>query len=359
MRLSGSLKSPTASRRRLRELRRTRCSGVFVIQSFLNLCMECRKRELRRRRTDATRLLRRRPFCKGALCSLERGARVVLSSSERFEELGERMANRLFALQLYAVTDEAYYVSMKRLAMAALGLIWFALPVCAQHAAAHGGFSGHSAGVSHSGPAFHSAPSAPVSRGFSGHPGYGPSNAMGRPSNMVRRPMGAPQGSWISRSGARPPYLGGSQFRRPYISNYRPAYRYGAPFWIAPYYLAFPGDFGDDSTATPDNTVAEGYDQQPDQPEDQELPPWPGVPYAAPPSQANTEPASDSENGVTLIFKDGRPPELIQNYVLTQDTLFVGDRYHRRIPLEQLDLTATVQVNRDLGSDFRLPNGSR
>ena len=186
---------------------------------------------------------------------------------------------------------------------------------------------------------------------------------------MARRAQGpqpgSPQGNWVSRYGARPPYpgTGTSRFRRPYVSNYRPAYRYGVPVYIAPYYLAFPYDSGDDASATADNSVAEGYedqpDQGPDQAYDQELPPWPGAPYAAPPSQSGPEPSSDSENGVTLIFKDGRAPELIQNYVLTKDTLYVGDRYHRQIPIDQLDLPATVQVNRELGADFRLPNASR
>ncbi len=175
---------------------------------------------------------------------------------------------------------------------------------------------------------------------------------------MVRRPLGPPQGNWISRSGARPPYLGGSRFRRSYVPNYRPAYRYGVPVYLAPYYLALPYDTGDDPAATAGDSVAEGYDEQPGGPEDQELPSWPGVPYAAP-SQPDPEPPSDNESAVTLIFKDGRQPELIQNYVLTKDTLYIGDRYHRQIPLDQLDLPATVQVNRDLGADFRLPNSSR
>jgi hypothetical protein len=121
---------------------------------------------------------------------------------------------------------------------------------------------------------------------------------------------------------------------------------------------------------TADNSAAEGYDDQPgqtdqgsdqadDQPDNQEPPPWPGAPYAAPPSQPSPQPTSENETGVTLIFKDGRSPELIQNYVVTQGTLYVGDRYHRQIPLDQLDLPATVQVNRELGADFRLPNGTR
>jgi hypothetical protein len=60
-------------------------------------------------------------------------------------------------------------------------------------------------------------------------------------------------------------------------------------------------------------------------------------------------------DAVTLIFKDGRPPEHIHNYLLTPTTLFVGDQQRRTIPVDQLDLTATAQVNQDAGVDFRLP----
>jgi hypothetical protein len=103
----------------------------------------------------------------------------------------------------------------------------------------------------------------------------------------------------------------------------------------------------------------QGYDDQPNQFQDQEPPPWPGAPYVAPQSQSSPAAASETEGTVTLIFKDGRTPEQIHNYILTRDTLFVGDQYHRQIPIDQLDLAATVQVNRDLGVDFHLPNGSR
>jgi len=233
---------------------------------------------------------------------------------------------------------------MKRLALTALVVVWFALPACAQRPSGHGGFAGHM------GPAFHAAPSAPVSRGFSGHPGYASSRAPSMPR--------AAQGAWISRSGARPPYLGSSRYRRPYVSHYRPVFSYGVPLWNAPYFLAYP-DGGGDNAATTDNSVPEGYDDQPDQPDDQEPPPWPGTPYAAPPVQSSPAPTSDSEDAVTIIFKDGRPPEQIRNYILTRDTLYVGDRYHRQIPVDQLDLPATVQVNRDLGADFHLPSASR
>jgi hypothetical protein len=249
---------------------------------------------------------------------------------------------------------------MKRLALAALVLAWFVIPVCAQHNSAHGESSGHAVA------AFHGSPGASVSRGFSSRAGY----AQISPGNNIPR---TPQGNWIGRSGPRPPYAGSlrpgspnrggsSPFRRPYYSHYRPIYYgYGVPIWAPPYFLSSPGDAGYDDSDTAENTGSPGYDSPgyDDQADNQEPPPWPGVPYAAPPARPSSARASDNEETVTLIFRDGRPPEEIHNYILTRGTIYVGDQYHRQIPIDQLDLGATVQVNRDLGVDFRLPNGSR
>jgi hypothetical protein len=74
---------------------------------------------------------------------------------------------------------------------------------------------------------------------------------------------------------------------------------------------------------------------------------------------ARPAPDPASEEAVTLIFKDGRPPEQIHNYVLTRTTLYVGDQHRRAIPTDQLDLVATAKVNQDAGVEFQLPNASR
>jgi len=49
----------------------------------------------------------------------------------------------------------------------------------------------------------------------------------------------------------------------------------------------------------------------------------------------------------------------IHNYLLTRDTLFVGDRHPSEIPVDQLDVGETAKVNRAAGVDFRLPEGTR
>jgi hypothetical protein len=56
-----------------------------------------------------------------------------------------------------------------------------------------------------------------------------------------------------------------------------------------------------------------------------------------------------------VVFKDGRPNEHIHNYLLTATTLSVLDRQRRDIPVDQIDLVATVRMNHEAGVDFSLP----
>jgi hypothetical protein len=58
---------------------------------------------------------------------------------------------------------------------------------------------------------------------------------------------------------------------------------------------------------------------------------------------------------VTLIFKDGRPPQQAYNYMLTATTLYVLDDGRQTIPLRDLDLAAMGDANREAGIDFRVP----
>ena len=67
---------------------------------------------------------------------------------------------------------------------------------------------------------------------------------------------------------------------------------------------------------------------------------------------------SNGQNAVTLIFRDGRPPVQISNYLLTSTRLYVLDGNRCSIPVSQLDLEATTMVNRDAGIDFNVPAAS-
>ncbi len=241
---------------------------------------------------------------------------------------------------------------MKRLATVALIVVWVALPVCAQRSGSHGGFSGHSSSGFHGGFSGHSAPAF---RG--GFRASAPNRYAGSPRSTGSRRLSAIRGSQRAGLGdyrGRRPYTGDRHHRGPYISAYGTGLPYyGVPGWIGDYPYGY-GDSTDSddsqasSNAAPDENDAQSspgpYQQPP-------LPPWQPdsvIPY--PPSSPG------SQDAVTLIFNDGRPPQQIHNYLLTRTALFVTEPDRRIIPISQLDLVATTKVNRDAGVDFRLPD---
>ncbi|HEY1903158.1 MAG TPA: hypothetical protein VGG56_12030 [Terracidiphilus sp.] len=258
---------------------------------------------------------------------------------------------------------------MKRLAAVALVVFFMALPACAQHGSSHGGgFSGHGGFSSHGAQGFHGGFSAPASRGFSSRVN---GRAFSVPRGFQRPGVGAYRG--------RAPYTGSWRHRRPYIPRYGAGVVYGYPVWGAPYFLSDPGfdDYDDDSSAYAQQQEPEQQQPEPQEPDQQMGPyapapysgspyaggsyppqPYPGPSYSAPSAQPRPVPAPASEETVTLVFKDGRPPEQIHNYLMTANTLFVGDQRHREIPVDQLDLAATAKANREAGVDFHLPGAS-
>ena len=241
---------------------------------------------------------------------------------------------------------------MRRLAAVALLVIGFALPVCAQRAASRGGFSGRSAPASRGGFS-RSAPSR-----FTASPGFN-SRSFSTARNLQRGAAG--------RFTARPPYTGFRRTRRPYRPSYGGGVRYGVPGYglpgiIGPYSLAYPYDMGydgsgyDGSGASPNSAPAGpdgpyGYDAD-SAPQEQ---PAPRMPYTSPSDWAQPAQVPESVEAVTLVFKDGRPPEQIHNYILTRTKLYVRDQHLRVIPTDQLDVAATAKVNQDAGVDFQLP----
>ncbi len=62
-----------------------------------------------------------------------------------------------------------------------------------------------------------------------------------------------------------------------------------------------------------------------------------------------------SQQPVTLMFNDGRPPMRIHNYMVTPTTLYILDKDRAEIPLAQLDVTATERINREAGVDVHFP----
>jgi hypothetical protein len=318
---------------------------------------------------------------------------------------------------------------MKHSTAVALVILGIAVPVWAQHGAAHGGFASHGA------PAFHSAPSSgsyarpTAPSGFRGAPAYPGSRYPGAYSGLSR---GYPTGAYANRYAGRNPYPGRNSYSAPdsYVrraynpyrdnrdGNHRPPYRrpyrggygiYGGGYsvWPSPYYLGDPylyggyddsgydgsmnyGDDGDQS-GPPYAADEGGYAAEPPQ-QDQIAPDpnYPGQNYApgynapdpnatpgygpqyapgsAPAYRPNYQPSpatpraipqsvapSDDQVTVILVYKDGRPSEQIHNYILSRDSISVWDQHPREIPIDQIDLAATEQANREAGVNFHLP----
>jgi hypothetical protein len=237
---------------------------------------------------------------------------------------------------------------MKRLVAIALVLAAAVLPASAQRGGSRGGFSG---------------------RGLSGasRPSFGGnSNFSHYSSGISRRPIASANSRSSFYPGSRLPIGRPVRSRYP-IRRGTPvrglAYGFpGAVSYVGYPFLNTPFDAGYDPGyaesppipyAAPAPDPAYGYSFPQDQP-----PPYQAEqqrPAAVVRSANVPEPVA-----TTLIFKDGRAPEKIHNYLTTRSTLTVidGPRHHD-IPVADLDIPATVQANRDAGSGFQLPADPR
>lgn len=282
---------------------------------------------------------------------------------------------------------------MRTLSTFALAVAICALPACAQRGGGHMGFSGH-AGFS-GGHAGFSGFRAPAPRGGQAFRAGLARPGVGRYAGLHpfggTRPFGSSTGlrGWNPRNPVtRGHYPGGDRnrgrFRGRYISSY--AYAYAYPYysywpWLDAYdpYLFDFGDNADDSDTSnvPPSSEDQSQGAQAGPSTGQDKGPYPGgdygppppgyyppypsyAPLPRPPYQPSSAapaplPAPATEQAVTLVFKDGRPPEQIHNYVLTRTMLYVQDGHHRSIPLDQLDLVATGKVNEEAGVDFSVP----
>lgn len=270
----------------------------------------------------------------------------------------------------------------------------------------HGGFSGRSGFVGHSGYAGRSGfstsrgtsrPIAP-SRSFS-RP-YGPFPGNSFTSRQFRRPVPP------ARSGFRPSYPGRgfdaarTQFRPGYANHYggrsndrdrrrehrRPYnsfFGYGFPAAYAYPYYPYPfvidpgfydwGDSGDTSDnqgtyANPPYSDSSAYGESPsypeygaagDSPAENNNLPYPPAGRGIPAQAATASVGPAAEEPITVIFKDGRQPEKMQNYMMSSSALTDLDRQHyQQIPLDQIDIAATEQANRAHGVLFQVPSVS-
>ena len=244
----------------------------------------------------------------------------------------------------------------------ALALIFIPAVACAQRGGSHGGgFSAPRAAsqsnsapalTSHTAPAFHG--NFTTASRYSGS--LARSGTQGARGGAVpfrtRGSTYGPRSTFrISPAATRPPFYSRSRAPHPPRSPYRYGSGAGVPYiyplWLGPSYF-------DDSADEPDDSAdmgTPGVDAYADV--------QPGEPY--PPMAEETEQPAAAEppppepDAVTLIFKDGRPPQQVRNYALTRTTLYVIGAHHRDSPVADLDLDATEKANREAGVDFQLP----
>ena len=180
------------------------------------------------------------------------------------------------------------------------------------------------------------------------------------------------RGSYSGQRGGINGNRNGNRNRGPYIRSYNWGYPYPYGWSIWPGYPTVIDGYDDyDSSADQGYAPYADYGDQGSPYGDQGYPgpdsgnpqygysglppaqPWPSIgPYAqsysAPQSSVAPEPA------VTLVLKNGRT-EQVHNYVLTKSYIFIGDSYGMTIPVDQIDIAATEQANRDAGVDFHVP----
>jgi len=243
--------------------------------------------------------------------------------------------------------DEAYTMAMKRsLTMALLAALLPAV-ACAQRGGSHGGSAGGTRG-GFSGFSGRGGFSSQGSSAFRG--GTMPSARYGYPAGraLASRPIiAAARPSFYSARSVRPVTLGTNRYGLRSPARRIAGYPYGFVTWIDSGYLNYPIWADDDGNydASQPADIAETYIAPPEVSEE--------------PQQPGQQAAPVPEDAVTLIFKDGRPPQQIHNYALTRTMLYVRDQHHRDIPVSELDLAATEKVNRDAGVDFQLPEAAR
>jgi hypothetical protein len=215
------------------------------------------------------------------------------------------------------------------------------------------------------------------SGGFASHGfGGGFSGSAGRSSFAPRSYTSAPRMNWAAPgrgftgayrgnlSAGRPGWAGQGRSGNRYRSPYRGYGRYGGyPYavgnsWeLTPWELGYPDFLGygnDIGDPQPDAQIPQDSADAGPAPDDEYRPD-----YGAAPGYAPSAPAPvGSEPALTLIFSDGHR-QSIRNYALTGDSVIVLDGAaagrQQRIPLADLNLTATQQAAQQSGLDFTPP----
>lgn len=284
---------------------------------------------------------------------------------------------------------------------AAIALFALAAPVFAQHGG--GGYAG-----------------AFGSRGFAGRAGFSGVSGFSRPGSFVRpaplvrfsAPGRAGLRGFVPQNPSSPPiFANGNRF-----ATARPSYRLGSrgdwlrgaggsrgrdhdrdrghdrfearrrsfANWdetIYPYWLGYPNvidlgsyDWGESDDETSDQSAAANQGVAPYPNEDYGQPseyPAPGFAGGAPPWNTPSEQQNRTaapiitsapvpEEPIAVIFKSGRAPVKIRNYIMTAKVLTdLDSRHYEEIPLDEIDLAATERLNSAAGVAFQIPDSSR
>jgi hypothetical protein len=129
------------------------------------------------------------------------------------------------------------------------------------------------------------------------------------------------------------------------------------------------GDSGDDRGLAANNYVpysddGDPYSQGPPYEPEQPYPGQAGSPAlppstARPPYSGSTPSGAVPEEQLTLIFKDGRAPRTVRNYIMnTKELTDIDPQHFERIPLNEIDIAATVKANRARGVEFEVPSAA-
>jgi len=158
--------------------------------------------------------------------------------------------------------------------------------------------------------------------------------------------------NFYSRRPAAPPVI---RYRRPDRNAVGVPYGYyglnGNFGWVDTNYPGYYPDSAPYYDATAAQQPVPDYGPPPPD-QAQQTPPEDAPRYSVLP---HTQSPPAAEDAVILIFKDGRPPQQIHNYILSRTMLYVRDQRHQDIPVDQLDLAATQKANENSSVDFRLP----
>jgi hypothetical protein len=152
-------------------------------------------------------------------------------------------------------------------------------------------------------------------------------------------------------------------FQNWYVYNYPTWPGYGYPYLIDPGFY----DWGDSDNSAYDQSAAAPYDPAPYPDYGYDVPgeaPEQGVRGESAQGQqraaAELTAPSAPEQPLTVIFKSGRDPVKMQNYMMTAKVLTdLDSRHYEQIPIDQIDVVATQWANSAAGVRFEIPGVAR